>query len=150
MQEQSSIYVALRAFRKKIAHQNGWPAYCVFNDETLGQLATFLPITFQALRKIKGIGHARTQKYGQSILSIIENHREKCSSYDTPCSYEHSILVCLVKKTNGPHAGKFRIILHGPAVHNAGFTHHKTFYSISEDEGVLRAKQFIRKYSSKN
>lgn len=47
------------------------PAYVVFHDATLRQIATQAPTTLDALGTISGIGESKLAKYGQQILDTL-------------------------------------------------------------------------------
>lgn len=52
-------------------------AYIIFNDETLEEIIKYKPINIYNLRKIKGIGLERCNKYGKEIINCINNHINK-------------------------------------------------------------------------
>jgi DNA helicase-2/ATP-dependent DNA helicase PcrA len=52
------------------------PAYVIFSDATLAQLAERLPGDEQALLRISGIGPVKVERYGEEILAIIAEHRD--------------------------------------------------------------------------
>ncbi len=47
------------------------PAYVIFHDATLRQIATELPATLAALGTISGVGENKLAKYGQQILDAL-------------------------------------------------------------------------------
>lgn len=49
------------------------PAYVVFHDATLKQIATDLPQTLADLGKVSGVGEAKLTKYGQQILTVVQS-----------------------------------------------------------------------------
>ena len=50
------------------------PAYVVFHDSTLLELARACPGTLGGLSSVPGIGAAKLERYGQSILKICQDH----------------------------------------------------------------------------
>jgi len=62
---------ALKEWRKNIAAEKSIPAYCVFHDSTLTDIANRLPRTIHELRSIKGIGERKIEDYGEDILRIV-------------------------------------------------------------------------------
>jgi ATP-dependent DNA helicase RecQ len=66
-----SALEALKEWRKSIAAEKSIPAYCVFHDSTLTEIANQLPKTNQELRSIKGIGERKIEDYGEDILRIV-------------------------------------------------------------------------------
>lgn len=69
------IAAALREMRAKIAKADKVPAYVVFSDRTLTELATVRPKSDAQLLDIPGIGPVKLEKYGRQILNAIQNSR---------------------------------------------------------------------------
>jgi ATP-dependent DNA helicase RecQ len=65
------VFERLRAWRGATAKEQGVPAYVVFHDATLRQIATQSPSTLAALGEISGIGENKLAKYGQQILDTL-------------------------------------------------------------------------------
>ena len=61
----------LRAWRAAVARSQGVPAYVVFHDATLRQIAIELPPTLAELSGISGIGQAKLARYGQDVLDTL-------------------------------------------------------------------------------
>ena len=47
------------------------PAYVIFHDATLRQIAAQSPSTLTELSTVNGVGDAKLAKYGQQILDIL-------------------------------------------------------------------------------
>jgi len=62
---------ALKVLRTKLARAQNVPAYVVFSDRTLAELATHRPATPRAMREIHGIGDAKLERYGAAFLEVI-------------------------------------------------------------------------------
>lgn len=62
-------FAALRAIRKRIAGEENLPAYIIFTDEELAELAKMETITEAAMRGVKGIGDKKMEKYAQRFLT---------------------------------------------------------------------------------
>jgi len=62
---------ALRAWRAAVAREHNLPAYVVFHDATLLQMAQRLPATLDALSGISGVGTKKLQAYGRDILRVL-------------------------------------------------------------------------------
>jgi ATP-dependent DNA helicase RecQ len=65
-----NIYVALRTKRNEIAREEGIPAYCVFKNEVLLDLAKLRPKNFADLRGVKGISEKKLEFYGAKFLEV--------------------------------------------------------------------------------
>ena len=68
----STLLDSLRSLRTRLARAQNVPAYVVFSDRTLVELATHRPTTAAAMREIHGIGDAKLERYGADFLAIIE------------------------------------------------------------------------------
>jgi DNA helicase-2/ATP-dependent DNA helicase PcrA len=64
----------LRAWRSVRARSDGVPAYVVAPDALLTGLVEERPGTLAALRRVKGMGPARLDRYGDEILAILARH----------------------------------------------------------------------------
>ncbi len=64
----------LRAWRSARARDDGVPAYVVAPDTLLAGLVEERPETVAALRRVKGMGPARLDRYGDEILAILARH----------------------------------------------------------------------------
>ncbi len=66
------LMAALRAWRTTRARDDEVPAYVVAHDSTLAAIAEARPLSAAALRRVKGIGPAKVDAYGDDILAIVE------------------------------------------------------------------------------
>ena len=72
------LFEALRKLRTSIAREKGVPAYVVFGDVTLRDIARRRPSTYVNLLEVKGIGEKKNRQYGKIVLSAIEDY---CSAH---------------------------------------------------------------------
>jgi DNA helicase-2/ATP-dependent DNA helicase PcrA len=63
----------LQRWRRERARRDGVPAYVVAEDATLVTIAEARPRTIEALRRVRGIGPIRVERYGAEILAILEH-----------------------------------------------------------------------------
>ncbi|MFL6374643.1 MAG: DNA helicase RecQ [Pyrinomonadaceae bacterium] len=70
------LFEELRRLRAVIAQAENLPPYIVFSDATLIEMATWLPLTDDDMRRIMGVGDVKMQKYGRDFLAEI---RKYCS-----------------------------------------------------------------------
>lgn len=68
------LFDKLKALRYSVAQRENVPAYIIFNDATLIELATYLPITTSDIQKISGFGVKKMEAYGQSFLDILQDY----------------------------------------------------------------------------
>lgn len=69
------VFEALRAWRGATAKEQGVPAYVVFHDATLREIATRLPATVAELGTVGGVGEAKLAKYGEGVLAALAESR---------------------------------------------------------------------------
>ncbi len=67
---------ALKDLRRDIAKKIRQPAYVVFNDRTLLEMAALRPRTLEEMRQVHGVGAAKLEKYGAVFLEIVARHAE--------------------------------------------------------------------------
>jgi DNA helicase-2/ATP-dependent DNA helicase PcrA len=61
----------LKDWRKEEASRRGVPAYIVFSDATLENIATELPVTQQALLAVPGIGARKLEDFGDAVIALV-------------------------------------------------------------------------------
>jgi ATP-dependent DNA helicase RecQ len=61
----------LRAWRAETAREDGVPAYVIFHDATLAELARSAPATVDELRGVPGIGVRKLERFGEALLEAI-------------------------------------------------------------------------------
>ena len=64
---------ALYAVRKRLAGKQNLPAFMVFNDATLREMAEKKPMSIDELLNISGVGEKKAARYGNAFLRIIED-----------------------------------------------------------------------------
>ncbi|MEO3780857.1 DNA helicase RecQ [Micromonospora sp. B11E3] len=65
------VFERLRAWRAATAREQGVPAYVVFHDATLRQIAADPPSSLDELSRISGVGEAKLARYGEQILAAL-------------------------------------------------------------------------------
>ncbi|MEV1290152.1 DNA helicase RecQ [Micromonospora sp. NPDC049679] len=65
------VFERLRAWRAATAKEQSVPAYVIFHDATLRQIATESPATLAELGRISGVGENKLAKYGEQILDTL-------------------------------------------------------------------------------
>jgi DNA helicase-2/ATP-dependent DNA helicase PcrA len=66
------VFEALRAWRTATARAEQVPPYVVFHDATLLAISECRPRTPAGLRRVKGMGPAKLERYGDEIIAVIE------------------------------------------------------------------------------
>jgi ATP-dependent DNA helicase RecQ len=67
----AQVFERLRALRKRIADAEGVPAYIVFSDAVLRQMASRLPSTKNEMLDIPGVGPVKLERYGAQFLDAL-------------------------------------------------------------------------------
>ena len=70
----SGLFEELRALRRRLADEQGVPAFVVFNDATLRALAAARPTDDRAMLAVSGVGPAKLEQYGKDFLAVIRNY----------------------------------------------------------------------------
>jgi ATP-dependent DNA helicase RecQ len=61
-------FAALKAWRAEVARAHNLPAYVVFHDATLAEMARRQPASLEALAEIGGVGARKLERYGAQLL----------------------------------------------------------------------------------
>ncbi len=69
--EDTELFERLRSLRKQLADDAGVPAYIVFNDRTLQEMAARRPGDDTALLDVPGVGPAKLERWGAAFLAEI-------------------------------------------------------------------------------
>lgn len=67
----SELFSRLRSLRKELADERGVPAYVVFSDATLAEMAARRPMTLGELSSISGVGPTKLARYGREFLTAL-------------------------------------------------------------------------------
>jgi ATP-dependent DNA helicase RecQ len=65
------IFERLRQWRAEAARLHNVPAYVIFHDATMREIARLQPVTLDELRTISGIGEKKLETYGRDIIVLI-------------------------------------------------------------------------------
>ena len=68
------LFAMLKDLRKKVAKQRGIPAYAVFQESSLEQMATVYPISLEELQQVQGVGAGKARKFGKEFVELIKRH----------------------------------------------------------------------------
>ena len=72
---ETAVFERLRALRRQVADRENVPAYIVFNDAVLHEMARRLPTSDAELLAIPGVGPAKLARYGATFLDAIRSYR---------------------------------------------------------------------------
>lgn len=74
--EDAPLLSALKAKRRGLAEAAKVPAYIIFTDRTLIEMAETRPVDLDAMAKIGGVGAKKLESYGAAFLSVINGEAE--------------------------------------------------------------------------
>jgi ATP-dependent DNA helicase RecQ len=69
--EAEPVFERLRAWRGATAKEQGVPAYVIFHDATLREIAVLAPSTLAELGTVNGVGENKLAKYGDQVLETL-------------------------------------------------------------------------------
>ena len=69
--EAEALFTALRAWRGEVARNHGVPAYVIFHDATLREIALARPSSIDELGGVSGVGARKLEAYGEEILERV-------------------------------------------------------------------------------
>ncbi|AWM88593.1 DNA helicase RecQ [Microvirga sp. 17 mud 1-3] len=70
------LLMALKALRTRLAKEEGVPAYVIFSDRSLIDMAARKPTTLRAFGEIHGVGQAKLDRYGDAFLEVLKEHAD--------------------------------------------------------------------------
>ncbi|ROU01226.1 DNA helicase RecQ [Histidinibacterium lentulum] len=76
-EEDAPLLSALKAKRRALAEAQGVPAYIIFNDRTLIEMAEVRPRDIDAMARIGGVGAKKLESYGRAFLEVIAGEAER-------------------------------------------------------------------------
>jgi len=82
------LFEILRGLRKEIAQEKHLPAFVIFGDATLRDMARCRPSTPQAFLNVSGVGEKKSQQYGEVFLSAIKHY---CQENDIDMDIQHPV-----------------------------------------------------------
>ena len=68
------LFEQLRVLRKELADEQGVPAFVVFGDRALRQMALYLPQSEEDFSKISGVGEAKLKQYGKIFTEVMQTY----------------------------------------------------------------------------
>jgi superfamily II DNA helicase RecQ len=75
-----ALFDRLKDWRRKRAQADDVPAYVVFHDRTLAEIADRKPRDSADLAAISGVGPAKLERYADEILEIVGGSGPRASS----------------------------------------------------------------------
>jgi ATP-dependent DNA helicase RecQ len=75
---EKELFVELKNLRNDLANKENVPAYIIFSDATLLELATYLPQNKEEIAKISGFGEVKLARYGKFFLEAVKKYCVAC------------------------------------------------------------------------
>ncbi len=69
---QQQLFEKLRWWRMETARSHNLPAYVIFHDNTLREIARAAPATLEELRQVSGVGEKKLESYGEQIIALVQ------------------------------------------------------------------------------
>jgi ATP-dependent DNA helicase RecQ len=111
------LFEALRAWRAELAKATQKPAYIIFGDATLRELARVRPSTLEGLRLVYGVGEAKLRDHGPQVLQLINDHCERTGlPRDVPTKPRPVAEPVALRPPTGTKAQAFDLFRQGLAV----------------------------------
>ncbi len=82
------LFDTLRVLRRKLATARGVPAYIVFGDASLRDMARRRPSTLEGFLDVSGVGQAKARQYGDEFVATIA---EYCRARDVDTDVDPSV-----------------------------------------------------------
>jgi ATP-dependent DNA helicase RecQ len=97
-EEAVPVFEQLRTWRAAAAKEQGVPAYVIFHDATLRQIAAEFPTTLAELGTVSGVGEHKLARYGQQILNTLATESSATST-------KPKLTACLSGESDGEAEG---------------------------------------------
>jgi ATP-dependent DNA helicase RecQ len=68
---QQTLFEKLRWWRVETARSHNLPAYVIFHDNSLREIARAMPTTLEDLRQVSGVGEKKLESYGAQIIALV-------------------------------------------------------------------------------
>ena len=69
------LAAVLKALRSRLAQEAGVPAYIIFSNATLADMAALRPLTMEEFLQVSGVGRVKAERYGAVFLQAIRDWR---------------------------------------------------------------------------
>jgi len=73
-EEAQALFLALKSYRKELASERAVPAYVIFSDKSLHDMALHRPITLDQFGEMYGVGAGKKQTFGPEFVAFIQEN----------------------------------------------------------------------------
>jgi ATP-dependent DNA helicase RecQ len=88
-EQKDENFETLKRLRAQIAQEEGVPAYIVFSDATLQEMAKKLPTDATHFLKLNGVGELKLEKYGERFIEALQTLKETTLSETYQKTFTH-------------------------------------------------------------
>ncbi|MCB0180946.1 MAG: RecQ family ATP-dependent DNA helicase [Anaerolineae bacterium] len=88
-----ALLETLRQWRTEQARIQTVPPYVIFSNKVLAAIAAQKPATPEALREISGVGPAKLEQYGETVISLVNQHLGQTSPAETGTDSDSSLQI---------------------------------------------------------
>ncbi|MGZ4107353.1 MAG: RQC domain-containing protein, partial [Tumebacillaceae bacterium] len=90
-QVDNTLFEQLRNLRKEISQEEKVPPYIIFSDSTLREMSEYCPVDEASLLRIKGVGEAKFNKYGDVFLELLRAYANEHGVTPQPIPQEEEV-----------------------------------------------------------
>lgn len=72
--EQAALFERLRQKRRELADEQGVPAFVIFSDRTLHDMARLQPQTPAEFLQVSGVGQVKLRQYGDVMIAVVAQY----------------------------------------------------------------------------
>ncbi len=147
----SGLYEELRALRTELARKAHLPAYMIFSDATLIDMAEKRPQSMEAFLDVSGVGTKKAETYGEAFLAVLRTGKgtpETTAAWD-PSHYPMNLLQELfgdAARFSPDAEARLERVIREKLNERSGeillsrYRDHKTLQEIGEEHGVSRER----------
>lgn len=88
----SDLFAGLKKLRSAISREEKVPAYIIFSDKSLKEMASELPVTENAFLAISGVGMNKMEHYGEEFMEVIRKFKTLTKPKKVPITSETFVL----------------------------------------------------------
>lgn len=70
--QEDALFDELKRIRRQFSVEEEVPAYVIFSDTTLREMAKYRPVTYRDMLTITGVGEHKLEKYGKTFMATID------------------------------------------------------------------------------
>jgi len=84
----TDLFAELKKLRYSISREENVPAYIIFNDKSLKEMGTEMPVTENEFLAISGVGITKMEQYGDEFMKLIKKFKTEVKPKKIPTTLE--------------------------------------------------------------